>query len=95
MKGQFLSVLLIWFAVVSIITAVLTVADKLKAKKGSYRVPERVLIIFALLGGSPAEYITMRLIRHKTLHKKFMVGLPLIMIAQIIAVCLLLVRFSA
>lgn len=93
MNITFLYALLVWVAVISVITAVITVADKLKAKNGSFRVPEKVLMTLALIGGSFAEYATMRIIRHKTLHKKFMVGLPLIMIAQLAAVLLLFVRF--
>lgn len=46
--------------------------------KNLMRVPEKNLFLVALLGGAPGEYVTMRLIRHKTLHKSFMVGLPLI-----------------
>lgn len=93
MNTQLLYACLAYFAVVSFVTVCVTVADKLKAKNGSFRVPERSLILLALLGGSFAEYLTMRCIRHKTLHKKFMLGLPLIMIVQIAAVCLVLVRF--
>ena len=48
-------------------------------------VSEKALLLFALFGGSPAEYLTMRLIRHKTLHKKFMVGLPIMMFLQLSA----------
>ena len=84
MKSSPLIFICLWLAAVSVITAAVTVADKIKAKKGSRRVPEKTLILLALLGGSVAEYFTMRLIRHKTLHKKFMVGLPLIIILQLI-----------
>ncbi len=93
MSTQLFFGLIVWFAAISLVTAVITVADKVKAKNGSFRVPEKVLILLALSGGSLAEYVTMRVIRHKTLHKKFMVGLPLIMIAQLTAVCFVLVRF--
>ena len=82
-----LSIILIcWLALISLITAIVTAADKIKAKKGSFRVPEKTLIILALLGGAVAEYFTMRLIRHKTLHKRFMLGLPFIIILQLVLV---------
>ena len=84
MKTDFLIPVLLWLAVISAITAAVTVADKIKAKKGLRRISEKTLIVLALLGGSLAEYFTMRLIRHKTLHKKFMLGLPLIIIVQLI-----------
>ena len=79
-----------YLLLISVITAVITVADKIKAGKGSFRVPEKTLFVLAFLGGSLAEYITMKLIRHKTLHKKFMLGLPLIMFFQLALVFFLL-----
>ncbi len=71
------------FFIISLITAFVTVYDKISAKKSARRIPERTLFILAFLGGSFAEYLTMRLIRHKTLHKRFMIGLPLIMLLQL------------
>jgi uncharacterized membrane protein YsdA (DUF1294 family) len=79
---------IIYFAVISFITAVVTAIDKYKAKKGSFRISEKALFILALLGGSLSEYLTMRLIRHKTLHKRFMIGLPLIMLLQLTVIIL-------
>ena len=66
----------IYFCLVSLISIFLTIADKYKAKKNKWRLPENTLLIIGLLGGALCEYITMRLIHHKTLHKKFMIGLP-------------------
>lgn len=75
--------LTVYFTAISLITIAATALDKLFAKKNMRRISEKALIILALLGGSPAEYVTMRLIRHKTLHRKFMLGLPLIMLLQL------------
>lgn len=72
----------IYLLIISLITAVITVKDKLSAKKGRRRTPEAMLFLLAFFGGSAAEYITMKLIRHKTRHKRFMAGLPLIMLFQ-------------
>lgn len=77
---------IIYFFVISLVTAVVTAIDKYKAKKGLFRISEATLFIMAFLGGSLAEYATMRLIRHKTLHKRFMIGLPVIIILQIVAI---------
>ena len=77
------TVLIFYFAVINLITIIATCLDKYFAKKDMMRISEKTLITFALLGGSLAEYITMRIICHKTLHNKFMIGLPLIMIMQI------------
>ena len=50
--------------------------------KGGWRVPEAALLLLSALGGSLAMYITMLLIRHKTKHIKFMLGIPIIMVFQ-------------
>lgn len=93
MRKELLYVAALYFAVISLVTAVITIADKIKAKKGAFRVPENTLIILALSGGSVAEYFTMRLIRHKTLHKKFMIGLPIIIIIQLLSAVLIFSRY--
>lgn len=61
----------------------LTVYDKCIAGGRRRRMPEQLFFLLALLGGSFVMYVTMLLIRHKTKHKRFMLGLPLIMAAQI------------
>lgn len=84
MKNELMTAAMLWLAGISLLTAIVTVADKIKARNGSRRISEKALFALALLGGGAAEYFTMRLIRHKTLHKKFMLGLPLIIILQLI-----------
>ena len=80
---------ILYFVIVSLLTAIVTAADKYKAKKGSFRISEKTLFILAVLGGSLSEYVTMRLIRHKTLHKRFMIGLPVIMLIQLTVIILI------
>ena len=81
---------LVYFLAVSLITALITAIDKYKAKRGSFRISEATLFILAAIGGALGEYLTMRLIRHKTLHKRFMLGLPLIIILQTVAIILVI-----
>lgn len=50
------------------------------------------VVITAALGGSLGMYITMRKIRHKTLHKRFMIGIPLIMAAQCVLIIFVLMK---
>ncbi len=76
----------IYFCAISFISVLLTIADKYKAKRNKWRISESTLLIVGLLGGALCEYITMRIIRHKTLHKKFMIGLPAEIIFQIILI---------
>ena len=84
-----LKAVLIYLAVISLVSVVITIHDKLSAKRSKRRVPERTLIMLSLVGGSAAMYMTMQLIRHKTRHAKFMIGIPLIMLLQLVAVIIL------
>lgn len=70
---------------ISVITVIVTVYDKLAAKwLRRYRVPEKVLLGLGFFGGAAAEYITMKVIRHKTRHKNFMLGLPAMIVFHIV-----------
>lgn len=60
--------------------------DKLFAIRQRRRVPERILLLLALAGGAAGELVAMLLFRHKTLHKKFYLGLPFILLLQIAAI---------
>ena len=57
-----------------------------KAKQGSWRISEATLLILAVIGGSIGALLGMKVWRHKTMHKKFKYGLPLILIIQIILI---------
>ena len=74
--------LLLWYLIgINFLGAALAVYDKIAAKKRPRRrVPENTLLYFALMGGAAGMLIAMLLIRHKTKHKKFTVGLPLILV---------------
>ncbi len=63
-----------------------TIHDKRAAQRGAWRVPEKTLFALCVLGGCPGVYLTMRAIRHKTKHKRFMIGIPLIFAGQL-ALC--------
>ena len=88
-----LLLLLVYFLSISFYSAALTCTDKRLAVKGGRRIPEKKLFGAALLGGGAAMYITMRIIRHKTLHKRFMIGLPLIILLQTVLLCFILIKF--
>ncbi len=82
--------LLLWLLLLSFAAVVATVYDKWAAThRPRARVRESTLLLLGLLGGSAAEYLTMRLIRHKTRHRKFMWGLPAILLLQGALICAL------
>ena len=82
--------LLYYLLAINLLTFVLYGIDKYKAKHKHWRIPEAVLLWLAVLGGSPAALVAMHLFHHKTLHKKFRYGVPLILIVQIVLVLLIL-----
>lgn len=64
---------------------ILTFYDKLAAKLlPKRRIPEAMLMWVGALGGALTMYVTMQLIRHKTQHKQFMIGLPLLMLLHVL-----------
>ena len=83
-----LSIFLAYIAIISIVSIIVCIYDKKISKKNrvELRTPEKSLLILSALGGSVAMFITMLIIRHKTKHFKFMVGIPVIMIIQAVAV---------
>ncbi len=58
----------------------LMLLDKQKARRNAWRIPERALILAALIGGSVGVYAGMQLFRHKTRHPKFYIGIPVILL---------------
>ena len=106
MKYIPLIIALVYLVVISIVAVVMTIKDKKIAKKNeplvkkygktskklTRRIPERTLMTIAALGGSVAMLITMKKIRHKTQHNKFMIGIPAIIFLQaalVVAIVLL------
>ncbi len=74
---------LIYLFLINAIGFLLMLIDKRKAKKKKWRIPEATLMGVAALGGSIGSLFGMYAFRHKTLHKKFTVGIPVILIVQL------------
>ena len=86
MKKYVILAAVCWFAVISLVGIILTVYDKRIAGSGKRRIPEATLMTVGLLGAAGPMYLTMKKIRHKTQHKRFMVGLPVIFTAQLLGI---------
>ena len=71
-----------YIILISVISIFVCIYDKSAARKGKRRISEKTLFALCFLGGSLSMFITMRFIRHKTLHKRFMIGIPLIIVLQ-------------
>ena len=73
----------LYLAAISLISVIVTCYDKIAAKKfPKHRTREKTLFLLSALGGSVAMFVTMQMIRHKTKRRSFMIGIPMIMIAQ-------------
>ena len=57
--------------------------DKYKAKHAKWRISEATLLLLAAFGGSVGAWLGMKVWRHKTMHKKFKYGVPVILILQV------------
>ena len=81
--GGWGTVLLVWLAVINLVTFAIYGIDKAKSKRGAWRVPEKTLFLLPLLGGSLGALLGMRVFHHKTKHWYFVWGIPLILLAQL------------
>ncbi len=75
--------LLYYLIVINVIAFLMYGMDKWKAKRGSWRISEATLLLMAVAGGSIGALLGMNVWHHKTMHKKFKYGLPLILLAQL------------
>ena len=76
-------VLLIAFGVMNLLAFALMGIDKRRARKNRWRIRESVLLGTAAIGGSIGVFAGMQAFRHKTLHKRFSIGVPAMMTAQV------------
>ena len=79
---------------INIATFLLYGIDKYKAKKNQWRISEATLLTMAAIGGSIGAWAGMRLWHHKTMHKKFKYGIPVIIILQVALAVYLLINFE-
>ena len=83
MDQTLLHIVLIYFAVINVVTFFMYGIDKWKAKKAKWRIRETTLLGLAVLGGSMGAWLGMKVWHHKTQHKKFKYGVPAIIIIQL------------
>lgn len=81
--------LIYYLMFINIVTFFVYGIDKVKAKKKKRRISESTLLILAVVGGTIGALLAMNVWRHKTMHKKFKYGLPLILLVQIVLIFLI------
>ena len=77
------SCLAYYLLAINAVTFIVYGIDKYKAKKAKWRIPEATLLLLAVLGGRIGAWIGMKVWHHKTMHKKFKYGIPVILLIQI------------
>lgn len=77
-----------YLVAINVVTFVMYGIDKWKAKHNKWRIPEATLLGLAVVGGSVGAWLGMKVWHHKTMHKKFKYGIPLILMTQIVIVLL-------
>ena len=91
---EMMNIILYYLLAVNIATFFLYGIDKYKAKNGRWRISEATLLTMAAIGGSIGAWVGMRIWHHKTMHKKFKYGIPVIIIMQIALVVYLLTNIE-
>ena len=83
---------LIYLIVINLVGFFAMAIDKMKAQRKMWRTPERVLLGFAILGGSAGVWLGMEIFRHKTQHWNFKLGVPVIFILETIGLLYLFLK---
>ena len=78
-----LKAILIYLLAVNALTFIVYGIDKYKAKHAKWRISEATLLLLAVVGGSIGAWCGMKVWHHKTMHKKFTYGVPVILLLQV------------
>ena len=84
--------ILIYLLVINIVAFLAMFIDKKKAQKGKWRIKESTLLILALIGGSIGAIIGMYTFHHKTKKPRFFIGIPVIIVLQILLIIALIIK---
>lgn len=87
-----MDILITYLLIINAVSFLFMLIDKRKAVKKAWRIPEATLLGIAAIGGSLGAVLAMRLFRHKTLHPKFAIGLPVLLAIHIIVLLLLYIK---
>lgn len=92
----FLLVLAVYLLIVNLVGFVQMGIDKRRSIQRRWRIPEAQLFLVAAIGGSIGSLLGMYVFRHKTKHKTFVIGMPLILIVQLVIIgfAVSLLKFS-
>lgn len=80
--------LYIYLVIINATAFLFMLADKIKARKNLWRIPEKALLGLCAIGGSLGGFLGMKIFRHKTLHPHFSIGIPLMLAVHILLLIL-------
>ncbi len=83
----------IYLFLINVVGLIFMLADKRKAQRGAWRIPEATLMGIAAIGGSLCSLVGMYLFRHKTRHPKFTVGVPVLLAIHVVLLILYVLKF--
>lgn len=83
---------IIYLVIINLVGFIIFGVDKKKAEKHKWRIPEKTLFLVAIIGGSIGTNLGMKVFRHKTKHKAFVIGMPAILIFQVMMAVMCLVQ---
>lgn len=86
--------LLVYLVIINALTLLFMLVDKVKAKRNLWRIPERTLLSLCALGGSLGGLLGMKLFRHKTLHLRFSIGIPVMLAVHVVILVFLVIRYA-
>lgn len=81
---SFTRIVFIYLVIINLIAFLLMAMDKSRARKHHWRIPEKTLFLSAILGGSIGAIAGMYTFHHKTRHRYFVIGMPAILILQVV-----------
>lgn len=83
-------IVVVYLVLINVVTFITFGVDKSRARKHAWRIPEKTLFFLAIIGGSVGAIAGMYFFRHKTRHWYFVIGMPLILILQIVGLMFLI-----
>lgn len=77
-------ILIVWLLVTNLAGFIQMFVDKRRAQRDKWRIPEKRLFLVAAVGGSIGSILGMQVFRHKTKHRSFVIGMPAILVTQVV-----------
>lgn len=87
--------IIIYIIAINVVAFIVFGIDKLRARQKKWRIPEATILLLAVVGGSIGAWAGMLVWRHKTMHRKFKYGVPVILILQLAIVTWIIYKFGA